>query len=155
MIGEGWVVDFTIVAATGNVKQLYPSWCGAETALGSADTGDTLRKPCGGKCTGIQILTDGTNGGTLEIWDFNGADEGINVSSTDVITNAQIDAAVTAGRAKLIHKQNYIASTETPVNIGPFSFQKGLAARISNSSPAGTASLNLKIEGGFRKTTKI
>lgn len=155
MVGEGWVVDLTIVLANGDCTQLYPAWCTPGTALGSAVNGNTLRKPGPGQCTGIQILTDETNGGTLELWDYSGFEDGINVSSAAVITDTQIDAAVTAGTAKLIHKQNFIASTETPVNIGPFSFSKGLVARVSNSGGAGTCSLNLKVSGGYLKTTKL
>jgi hypothetical protein len=155
MIGEGWVQDLTIVAATGDCTQVYPSWATVGDALSGATTGDTFRKPTGGKCTSLQIMTDATNGGTLELWDYSGFDDGIDVSAAATITNAQIVAAVAAGTAKLIHKQNYIASSETPVNIGAFSFQKGLVARVYNAGASGTCSLSLKVSGGVNKIVKI
>lgn len=155
MYGEGWAIDLTAVAANGNCSQLYPVWAGAETALASATTGDTIRTPRGGTCSGLQVKTDGVNAGTIEIWDYNGQEDGIDVSSAATITNAQIAAAVAAGKAKLAHVVNFIASPETPINVPPFHFLKGLVARFSNTGITGTCTLNLKVEGGYVKTTKI
>jgi hypothetical protein len=152
MIGEGWVTDLTAVASNGNVTQVYPSWASAGVARAAATVGQLIREPVGGSCSGLQIETDGVNGGTLELWDVNGHDIGADVSSLTVITNAQLTTMISRGDAKLIHKQNFIASPETPVNIGPFSFVKGLAARFSNSGPSGSCSINLKVAGGVRKT---
>ena len=43
-----------------------------------------------GAVVSLQVETDGTNGGIIQLWDINGLDIGANVSFLDVITNAQL-----------------------------------------------------------------
>lgn len=150
---EGWVIPLTFVSATGNLTQIYPAWAAAGTAPGSAVLGDQIRQPIEGQLFSLQIQTDGSNAGTIEIWDINGADVGADVSSGTTITNTQKNTAVTAGIAKLIYTQNFIASPETPFNMGYKSFQKGLAARFVGA--AGACTLNLTVDGGYRYITKL
>lgn len=78
-----------------------------------------------------------------------GLDVGADVSSSDVITNTQLVAALAAGKAKLIWSQNFAASPSTPA---PWSlamgFMKGLAARYVGS---GLCYVNVTAEGGYYK----
>ena len=100
----------------------------------------------------MQVETDGTNPGTIELWDISGIEIGVDVSSAAALTAAQVSAAITAGKAKKIYEQNFTAAPTTPIGIGYASFQKGLAARLISS---GTCTLNLVVSGGCRKTEKI
>lgn len=149
---EGWVVTLTGVAADGNVTQLYPAWAAAGANPAVATLGQQIRQPIEGQVISLQIRTDGTNGGVIELYDINGTQAGANVSSAAVITDTQLDAAIAAGNAKLIYTQNFIASPETPINMGWKGFQKGLAARYVGS---GFCDLNLVINGGYRYIDKL
>lgn len=150
---EGWVCDLTIVAANGNVTQLYPAFAAAGAALNTTTVGDQIRTPCLGTLVAMQLMTDGANGGILELYDINGCDLGIDCSAADIITDTQLDAAVLAGKAKLIFSQNFAGSGLTPwAPIGPSAFMKGLAARAVGVT--GTCKLNLRVRGGFCYTTR-
>lgn len=73
----------------------------------------------------------------------------MNVSSATAITDTQLDAAITAGKAKLLLVQNFAGSGLTPwAPVGPASFMRGLAARAEGST--GTCTLNLVVHGGYR-----
>lgn len=99
----------------------------------------------------LQCLTDGTNSFTLQLYDISGIEQGIDVSSAAVITDAQLATALAAGKAKLIFSQLIAGSGLTPIApVGPAGFMKGLAARAWNSGPTGTCSLNIGVEGGYR-----
>lgn len=150
-MSEGWVCSLTAVASNGNVTQLYPAWCSVGTARSTATPAQEVREPTSGEMTGLQVKTDDTNGGLIELWDVSGVDCGAEVSSAATITNAQLAAAITAGTAKLIYSQNFVGSGVTPPSMGYIRFLKGLAARFSNSGPTGTCSLNIKVSGGYRK----
>lgn len=148
---ERWVCPLTIVAATGNLTQLYPQWATAGINPATATSGQQVRYPCEGKMTSLQCFTDGTNAFTLELYDISGMELGADVSSAAVITNAQLVAALAAGKAKLIFKQNIAGNGLTPMTpVGPAGFMKGIAARAWNVGPTGTCELNLSVEGGYR-----
>lgn len=149
---EGWVIQLTGVASNGVVTQLYPAYATAGADPASAVLGDQIRQPMEGQITNLQIRTDGTNGGIIELYDINGADIGADVSSLDAITDVELTALITAKKAKLIYTQNYISSPETPVNMGWKGFSKGLAARNIGS---GYCYVNAVINGGFRYITKL
>lgn len=149
---EGWVCPLTFALSTGNITQLYPAWAAAGDAY-PGSSGDSIRQPTEGQVFSLQIQTDGTNGGTLELWDINGLDAGVDVSSLTAITNAQKNTLVTLGKAKLIYSQNFLATPETPINMGYKSFQHGLAARFIGS--AGLCTLNLVVNGGYRYVDKL
>lgn len=154
-MAEGWVCPLTCVATTGNVTQLYPAWVSAGVAKAGSTNGQLIRTPLQGALHSIQIEPDGSNGGKVEIYDIDGSEAGADVSSATAITNAQLTAAIAAGTAKLIWEQEFPGTVGSgPVNAsGIFrSFMKGLAARFSASSPAGTCKLNLVVDGGYRKT---
>lgn len=151
---EGWVVPLTAVTtATGDLTQVYPSFCPAGVNPAVAVLGDQIRQPLGGKLYSTQIQTDGTNGGIIELWDVNGEDIGANVSSATTITNAQLVALQALGKAKLIYSQNFQASPITPFNAGYKGFAHGIAARFIAS--AGVCNLDLSVGGGFFFRTKL
>lgn len=152
---EGWVVDVTAVASNGDLTQIYPTWCSAGTAPGSAVNADQIREPTPARMSSFQVKTNSIDGGIIELWDINGLDGGADVSSLAAITNTQATALQTAGKAKLVYQQNFTADPDTPlVNKGPIFFAHGIAARFVGST--GTATLNFSIEsGGYRKTTKV
>lgn len=146
---DRWVVDLTIVAANGNVTQLYPDYAVAGTDPATATVAQQVRKPCEGQLISLQLASDGTNAGILELYDISGDELGINVSSAAVISDAQLDAAIAAGKAKRILVQNFAGSGLTPwAPVGPASFMKGLAARAVGAS--GACTLNLVVHGGYR-----
>ncbi len=151
---EGWAkVALTLGAATADATQLYPNYAAAGTAIASAVTGNQIRCPCEGTLVSLQVETDSTNAGTLELYDMDGSEAGANVSSATAITDAQLDAAITAGSARLIFSQNFAGAGTTPFTpIGPRRFMKGLVGRAVGG--AGTCWLNLTVQGGFHYTTK-
>lgn len=146
---DRWIVPLTIVAANGNVTQCYPTYAAAGTDPATATVSQQVRMPCEGQLISLQVCTDGTNAGILELYDISGHALGINVSSSTVITDTQLDAAIAAGKAKLILKQNFIGNGSTPwAPVGPASFTKGLAARAVGAT--GACDLNMVVHGGYR-----
>lgn len=150
---EAWVgasTQLTAGTASGPLKQLYNPVMTPGT--GAVSAGVYKRTPAEGTLYSIQVLTDGTNGGTIEIWDLNGAEVGADVNTLDAVTNAQLLALQTLGKAKLIFNQNFAAANDAWKSAaGPRDFVKGLAARFINSGPTGTCTLNLVVDGGNRK----
>jgi hypothetical protein len=146
---DRWVVALSLVAANGNVTQLYPAYAAAGSDPATATPANQVRKPCEGQLISCQVASDGTNAGILELYDISGSDLGINVSSAATITDAQLDAAIAANKAKLILVQNFAGSGLTPWSpVGPAGFTKGLAARAVGAT--GTCTLNLVVHGGYR-----
>lgn len=151
-MSQAWVASLAAVAATGDLTQLYPDFCPTGTAKASASPGDQIRRPIEGKLHSVQLETDGSNGGLIQLYDIDGSEAGANVSSLEAITNAQLTALIASGKARLVFEKTFAAATgaET-VGIGQFrSFAKGLAARFSNAGPTGTCKLNLVVTGGYR-----
>jgi hypothetical protein len=149
---EPWTIALAGVAADGNVTQLYPALCTAGTDPASATHGQLIRRTNAGTLYKLQIKTDGTNAGTLELYDISGIELGIDTSSATTITDAQLDTAISAGNARLIYSQNYVATGVTPGDLGPISFLKGLAAR---NVASGTITLNMSVKGGYEKVEKL
>jgi hypothetical protein len=110
--------------------------------------GQTYRRPEGGRIGQVSVETDGTDGGTIQLFDINGLDVLADVSSGETITNAQLITALTAGKAKQIWEQNF-ASTAGSVIIYDWSkgFMRGLAARLIGT---GTCDVLISAEGGFQ-----
>lgn len=153
MSDDAWVITLTAVAATGNVQQLYPVWASAGTAKGSAVAGDLIRSPHNGALHAFSVQPDGANAGTLELYDIDGNDAGADVSSLDVITDAQLDALVARKKAKLIYQQTIPASAGANIVSPPgiyIAFMRGLAARFQNAGVAGTCVLSARVTGGQR-----
>lgn len=155
MATEGWVCPITAVVATGDVTQLYPAWVSAGVAKASSSNGDLLRRPLQGALHSIQVEADGVDGAVIQIYDIDGGQFGADVSSATAITNTQLSAAITAGKAKLIFEQQFAGTTGSgPVNApGVFrAFMKGLAARMVMDDPtAASCKLNLVVSGGYEK----
>lgn len=151
MSTDAWVITLTGVAADGDVTQLYPAWCSAGVNPASATNAQLIRKPYEGALHSIQIKPDGTNPGSIEIYDINGIELGVNVSSATAITDTVLNAAITAGKAKLIFNQSFTGSVGSGVVNAPGifrGFSKGLAARFVGS---GTCTLNLVVNNGYAK----
>lgn len=153
MHGEAWSgISLSGVAADGDLKQLYPTWmsAGVQKGGGSDTPGALIRKPYHGVLHSIQVKTDSSNGGTIEIWDVDASKGGVDVSSADTITDAQLDALVTRGLAKLIYEQDFVASDGAATPSAPGrKFAWGLAARFVAGS--GSCELNLVVSGGAKK----
>lgn len=146
---DRWVVAIDIGSATGTVEQLYPDYATTGVAPSGATPSQQVRQPCEGQLVALQVASDGTNGGILELYDISGHELGIDVSSSNTITDTQLDAAIARGQAKLILEQNFAGSGLTPwAPVGPASFMKGLAARAVGVS--GSCKLNLVVHGGYR-----
>jgi hypothetical protein len=145
-------VDLAAVALTGAGTQIYYDTMTAGS--GTTTPGSLKREPIHGVLHSLEIEPDGTNGGELEVWDMNGTDGGANVDTASVVTNAQIAAAIAAGKGRLIYSQKFTGSTGSVVRTvrgNPMPFQHGLVARFKNSGPTGTVSLNLLTSGLCRK----
>jgi hypothetical protein len=146
---DRWVVPLTVVAANGDATQAYPPIATAGIDPATATPGQLVRCPCEGQLVSLQVATDGTNALILEVYDISGIELGINVSSATAITDTQLDAAITAGKAKLIFEQNVAGSGLTPfASVGPARFMKGLAFRAVGA--AGTCKVNAVVQGGYR-----
>jgi hypothetical protein len=146
---ERWVCPLTIVGNTGNVTQLYPEWAEPGANPATATVAQQVRYPCEGKLISLQCLTNGADSFEIEIYDISGMELGIDVSSANVITDAELTAAIAAKKAKRIFKQNVAGNGLTPFTpLGPAGFMKGLAARAVGTS--GACALNMDIEGGYR-----
>jgi hypothetical protein len=141
-------ISLGFVALTGNLTQLYPASCTAGS--GAVTMGNTVRGVCEGILVSAQVEPDGTNGGTIEIWDVNGADAGADVDTATVITNAQLVAMVSAGKARIMYAQTFSGTGARLAVAHGVTFAHGLAARFIGS--AGTCELNLIVSGGCRKT---
>lgn len=146
---QKWVVPLTVVLATGDVTQAYPPVATAGADPATATPGQLVRVPCEGQLVSLQVATDGINAIILECYDISGMELGINVSTSTVITDAQLDAAIASGKAQLIYEQNFVGAGTTPVPpIGPARFMKGLAFRAVGAG--GTCKINLTVQGGYR-----
>ncbi len=151
---EAWSgVSLSFVASNGDLNQLYPTWCPAGINPATATNGQQIRGVVEGIMYSVQVETDNTNAGVIQLWDVNGADAGADVSSAVAITDAQLQTLITAGLAKLIYEQNITATGVTPPTSGFRTFQRGLAGRFV--AGAGACKLNLVVQGGFRLTTKV
>lgn len=151
---EAWAgITVADSAFDGDLTQLYPTWATVGVNPATATNGQQIRQPIEGIMYSLQVQTDLTNAGVIEIWDVNGADGGADVSSAAAITNAQLLVAISKGLAKLIYSQNFLATGITPPTTGPRAFQRGLAARFVGA--AGDVKLNMAVTGGFRLTTKV
>lgn len=158
MATEGWVCPLTAVASTGDVTQLYPAWVSAGVAKAGSTNGQLIRRPLQGALHSIQFESDGTNGGTVQIYDIDGGMVGADVSSATAITDAQLTTAINNGWAKLIFEQNFSGTPGSQVISAPGVFRaflKGLAARFTNDAagpgPQGSCKLNLVVGGGYDK----
>lgn len=146
---DRWLVSLDLVGATGNATQCYPVYAPTGVNPATATPSQQVRMPCEGQLVSLQICSDGTNGGTLSLWDMSGHEAGIDVSSGTTITDTQLDTAVANGNARLILKQNFAGSGLTPwAPVGPSSFMRGLVARATGAT--GSCDLNMVVHGGYR-----
>jgi hypothetical protein len=152
---DAWVVPLTGVADnTGVVTQCYPAWLSAGVDPASATNGQIIRKPMQGALHSLQVETDGSHGGTIQIYDISGIDLGVDVSSATSITAAVLNAAITAGTAKLIYENTFAGTAGSgAINAAGIyrSFMKGLGARFIYDSGPATCKLNVVVSGGFQK----
>lgn len=149
---EAWSgITLPFGTAVAPVRQLFPTWAvPGQTSLFDRNPGFTVRRPNQGTLHSIQVRTDGADGGYVEFWDINGEDDRVDVSTpvTPVLTQANIDALVARGMAKMIYRQDFTAGfgAATP-SAPPRPFLHGLAARFVGG--AGFCELNLVVVHGF------
>ena len=147
---EAWSgIQLSGVTSTGNLKQLFPTWCPAgATSLANRTPGSTVRRPMQGTLYSVQIRTDGATAGYIELWDANGEDVAVDVSTADTVTNANLVALQALGKAKLIYRQDFTANSgaATP-SAPPRPFMHGLIGRFV--ATGGYCELNLVVEHGF------
>ncbi len=152
---DAWVVPLTGVAdATGSATQLYPAWVTAGVAPATANNNELIRKPMQGALHSLQVETDGSHGGKIQIYDISGIDLAVDVSSATAISATVLNAAVTAGTAKLIYENTFSGTAGSgAINAAGIyrSFMKGLAARFIYDTGPATCTLNLVVSGGFQK----
>lgn len=155
---EAWGgIELDEVATAGDLEQLYPNWVTPGVNKATAVHGDQIRQPLGGQVLSVQVQTDGTSGGVIELWDFNGQDAGADVSSAVVITNAQLTTAIAQGNAKLMWRQDFSADAGArTASARVMPFVHGLAARYTDDgTPGAKCYLNLVVDGGYEKLTKV
>lgn len=147
---QKWVVPLNIVTATGNATQCYPNYAKPGEPIATAVPGQQVRYPMEGQIASLQCKTDGSTAFTLELYDLSGAEIGVDVSSSNVITNAELTAAIASGKARLIFDQNIAGDGLSPMSpVGPAGFVKGLVARAVGAAASGTCALNLTVHGGY------
>lgn len=148
---DAFTVNLTAVSSTGNLKQVYSPKC--TPGAGTGASGSQKRQPNEGVLWNAEVKTDGTNGGTIEIYDINGADIGADVDTLDAITNAQLTSLLASGKATLMWTQSFAGSGSARLAITRgTTFSKGLAARFWNAGVVGTCVLNIQWDGGQKKT---
>lgn len=162
MSTEAWVIAITATGQTANVNtgnavQLFPAWVPAGVTKAGSTNGQLIRRAMQGAVHSIQIEPDGTNGGTIQLYDMDASLDGADVSSGTTVTNAQIVAALAATppRAKLIFEQTFAGTVGSGfVNApGVFrGFMKGLVGRFGNGGPTGQCTVNLVVDGGYMTT---
>lgn len=140
------------VVATGNATQLFPNDIPTTvaTAVYPPVGGGLVRRPTEGVLQKIHIVTDGVNGGTIELWDVSGLDRGASNNTNDqlFLTNAWLVA-----NGKLIDTMK-ITGTGTEnydlsLNMENLQFNKGLAIRFVNAGPAGSVTVSPFVTSGF------
>lgn len=159
---DSWVIPLAMVAdSNGVLTQLFPDNAKpGVNPFAPYAAGQLIRRPNDGSLDSVQIQTDGTNGGVIELWDISGLDGGIDVSSptTPTITNAQKDALKARGLAKLIYSQNFTGTSGAtiPTTVKRL-FARGLAARCIYGGAVTTqaCTLNLAVVKGWIKTTGL
>ncbi len=159
---DAWVIPLAMVENDqGDLLQLFPDWATpGVNPFAPYASGLQIRRPNDGSLDSVQVQTDGTNGGVIEIWDINGLDAGIDVSSptSPFITNAVKDALKARGLAKLIYSQNFTGTSGAtiPTTVKRL-FARGLAARcIYGTTVTDEAcTLNLAVVKGWIKTTGL
>lgn len=150
MSTNSFVASLTAVAATGDLKQIYPDGVVAGVAPATAVRGELIRHAREGLIHSITIYPDGTNGGILQVYDINGADAGADVSSATAITNAQLTSLMTRGLAKLIFEIEFagtVGSGPSPYSGVYRTVSRGLAMRFTNAGPTGAVKVNLNTGG--------
>ncbi len=148
-----FVVTLSAVGTTGNATQIFYDTMTAGQAI-SNTPGRQYREAMHGVLHALEVEPDGSDGGTLQIWDLNGRDGGADVNLGSVVTNAQIAAAIAAGKGRLIYEQKFTGTTGTTVRSvrgAAMPFQHGLVARFSMGTPAGSCKLDLMTSGLCRK----
>ena len=150
---DTWPITLTAVASNGNVTQLYPAWCSA--GAGGGTQGEAVRRPVDGMVAELHVLGDGTNAGTLELWDVSGVDLGADVDTATTISNAQITAGVSAGTARKILDIDIAGTDKIITNLKNTTIMKGLAARFSNAGPTGSCNLNIQSSGIYQKYDNV
>lgn len=151
---SSFVIQLSAVTSTGNITQIYLPDVTAGDGTGAS--GSQKRSPAAGWLFQAEVMPDGINGGTIEIWDLSGEDCGADVDTGVIITDAQknVAAALTPSKARLIYTQVF-AGSGTADNRAEFIVPRGvrinfgLAARFIGG--AGSCKVNFDVEDCFKK----
>lgn len=134
------------VAANGVGTQLFPTSLPTTvtTAAWPPATAGLVRKPIHGKLENLFVSTDGTNGGTFELWDVAGLDRGAsnNVNDQLLLTDAYMVA-----NGRKIWELRIVGNSDQPYDllmaIDHLEFYNGLACRFLSSSVANAGSVTV------------
>ena len=140
------------VASNGNATQLFPNDIPTtvSTATYPPVGGGNVRRATEGVLQKIHAASDGVNGGILELWDVAGLDRGADNNTNDqlLLTDAYLQAngkLIDSLRITGTGTENYDMS----LNLENLQFNKGLAVRFWNSTPAGTLKISPFVTSGF------
>lgn len=159
--------DVNAVASNGVATQLFPQAGSIQGTMANTDTtnggtypptplGGLVRRPCQGRLAKLEITGDGTNPGTIEVWDVKGTDRGATVAQ-DGVNGANVNNGVTIANAYLTANGRLIAKKLVQGSAGTsfteifeaIPFNDGIAVRFWNSGPTGKVSVAAFVEGGF------
>jgi hypothetical protein len=145
--------DVSAVLAGGAATQLFPNdlpACVATAAAYPPVGGGNVRRATEGVLQKIHIMSDGANGGVVELWDVCGLDRTAANNTNDqlLLTDAYLLAngkLIDSVRITGVDTYNYSMS----LNLENLQFNKGLAVRFVNAGPAGKMTVSPFVTSGF------
>ena len=141
------------VASNGNATQLYPTSIPTtvSTTTYPPAGGGLVKRPTEGSLIKLHISTDGTNGGTLEIWDVAGVDRGSsnNTNNSILLTDAWLQANGKLIDSLQITGTSTAGNYEATLNMEHIQFNQGLALRFWNVDIDGVITVAPYINSGF------
>lgn len=146
----------SVTSATGNLIQLYPTFCTAGS--GATTMGTQVRQSTEGVLYFCDIMPSSIDGGDFELWDIGGLPEGAsnNTNTGTTLTNAFLIEQQAKFKARLIWKQAFKGDSGTTNK----SFKQrvpvmwGLAGRYINTAVAvgvGSITVSIVASGCARK----
>lgn len=148
-----WHKELTAVASDGVITQMFPTFC--DSGPGAGTQGELVRRPMEGVISELTVSGDGTNAGTIELWDASGDDvTAKKMDQGETITNAEMATLVAAGSAKKLGQWTVAGTDQLTIyragGTGAVCL-KGLMARFSNAGPTGTIDVSINASGLFQK----
>jgi hypothetical protein len=144
--------SISAVASNGNATQLFPNDITAtvSTATYPPVGGGNVRRATEGVLQKLHIVSDGVNGGLVELWDVAGLDRGSSNNTNDqlLLSDAYLQAngkLIDTVRITGTGTDNYSVS----LNMENLQFNKGLAVRFVNATPTGAVQVSPFVTSGF------